>query len=45
MRPVDYEIYYMDLDRANEKDEIVWLKFFDYRTGYNMTDLRPKNFF
>lgn len=44
MRPVDYEIYAMDLDAANANDTINWYKFFDYRTGYNMTDLRPSNY-
>ena len=45
MRPVDYEIYALDLDLANEKDEIRWFKYFDYRKDYQMPDLRPKNFF
>lgn len=45
MRPVDYEIYALDLDHANAHDEIRWSRYFDYRTGFNMTDLRPQNFF
>mgnify|MGYP000409560688 FL=1 len=45
MRPVDYEIYSLDLDLANKNNEIKWSKFFDYRTDYNITDLRPTNMF
>lgn len=44
MRPVDYEIYSMDLDYANKHDVVNWTLYFDYRTGYNMTDLSPRGY-
>lgn len=45
MRPVDYEVYAMDLDLANEKDQVKWSRYLDYRTEYGMKDLRPSNFY
>lgn len=45
MRPVEYEIYAFDMEQANKNNETKWFKYFDYKTGYNMTDLRPQNFF
>jgi hypothetical protein len=41
MRPVEYEIYAFDLELANEKNVTKWSRYFDYKTDYNMTDLRP----
>lgn len=43
MRPVDYEVHYLDLETANAKDEVNWSLYLDYRTAYNLTDMRPSN--
>lgn len=41
MRPVEYEIYAFDMDEANKNNVTKWSRYFDYKTGFNMTDLRP----
>jgi len=41
MLPVEYESYALDLDHANEHDETIWSRKFNYRETYNLPDLSP----
>lgn len=45
MLPIDYETYAFDLDHANEFDEPIWNRVYDYRQTYNLKDLSPQSFF
>lgn len=45
MRPVDYEIYYLDLDKTNKENKAEWELYFDYRKGYGMKNLSPTSYF
>ena len=44
MLPVDYETHAFDLERANELDEPVWRRVYNYRETYDIPDLSPNSF-
>jgi hypothetical protein len=37
--------YALDLDHANEHDETIWERKFNYRETYNLKDLSPQSFY
>jgi len=44
MLPVNMHTYYIDVGEANASGTPDWKELHDYKTSYEMEDLRPSNF-
>ena len=42
--PLERITYAFDLEKANQDEQIQWVKYTEYSIDYNMTDLSPSQF-
>mgnify|MGYP006893281099 CR=1 FL=1 len=45
MLPINFDTYVFDLDHANQFDEPIWKKKYNWLEEYDLPDMSPKSFY